>query len=443
MFRLFAILLLLSATPLAAQTGEETAPSGPIAVEADAGTDSAIATKIRGILTQIDGFGQVRVSVSSGVVTLSGNVRSSAELEELEALVTRVEGVAAIRNQVAETTDLSERLTPVVDRFQNRVDTTIAFLPLLAVAFLAFLAITILGFFLAARSFPFNRIAPNAFIADIYRQILRIAFAIAGLVIALDILDATALLGTILGAAGIIGLAIGFAVKDTVENFIASIMLSIRQPFEPNDVVEIEGDIGNVIRLTSRATVLLSPDGNHIRIPNSLVFKSRIVNYTRNAERRFDFTLGIDADADIAAARDTAQAALESLPFVLSAPAPATWVQDVGDSNVLLFLAGWIDQRETDFARARGEAIRTAKSALETAGFGLPEPIYRLRFDDARALLTATETDRQSTPAPQPRPAPAPAAAVQTEKDDTIEKLVEEERETTEDDLLSKQPRLE
>ena len=120
---------------------------------------------------------------------------------------------------------------------------------------------------------PWNRLAPNAFIADLFRSLVRIAFVILGLVIALDILNATALLSTILGAAGLIGLAIGFAVRDTVENFIASVMLSIRQPFRPNDVVEINGDEGKVIRLTSRATILLSFDGNHVRIPKSTVFQ--------------------------------------------------------------------------------------------------------------------------------------------------------------------------
>lgn len=62
-------------------------------------------------------------------------------------------------------------------------------------------------------------------------------FIVGALVIALDVMNATALISTILGAAGIIGLALGFAVRDTVENFIASIMLSIRQPFRPNDTV--------------------------------------------------------------------------------------------------------------------------------------------------------------------------------------------------------------
>jgi small conductance mechanosensitive channel len=114
-------------------------------------------------------------------------------------------------------------------------------------------------------------------------------FIVLGVVLALDLFNLTALLGTILGAAGIVGLAIGFAVRDTVENFIASIMLSIRQPFRPKDLVEIEGELGHVIRLTSRATILLSLDGNHIRLPNATVFKAKIINYSRNDERRFTF----------------------------------------------------------------------------------------------------------------------------------------------------------
>src|SRR3546814_979689 len=75
-------------------------------------------------------------------------------------------------------------------------------------------------------------------------------------------------------------------------------MLSLRQPFRANDHVVIEGHEGRVVRLTSRATILMTLEGNHLRIPNSTVFKAVILNYTRNPERRFDFELGIDANDD-------------------------------------------------------------------------------------------------------------------------------------------------
>ena len=201
---------------------------------------------------------------------------------------------------------------------------------------------------------------------------MRLLFVVGGLVVALDIVNATALLFGILGAAGIVGLAIGFAVRDKVKNFIASIMLSIHQPFRPNDTVEIEGDIGKVIRLTSRATILLSFDGNHIRIPNSTVFKSRIVNFSRNAERRFTFQLSVGSDVDLDQARVLTLGVLEGLPFVLETPQASVWIESVGDSAINFGMAAWIDQNDTNVMLARSEAIRLVQAAYDSAGIGAP-----------------------------------------------------------------------
>ena len=140
-------------------------------------------------------------------------------------MTTRVEGVVAARNEVVETTEIARRLDPAVDRFRDRIDQLIAFLPLALIGTAIFVIVMILGFPIARLRQPWDRFAPNAFIAEIYRQLVRLVFVLTGLVLALDVMNATALLSTILGAAGIIGLALGFAVRDTVENFIASIML--------------------------------------------------------------------------------------------------------------------------------------------------------------------------------------------------------------------------
>lgn len=197
-------------------------------------------------------------------------------------------------------------------------------------------------------------------------------------VVPIDILNATVLLSGILGAAGIVGLAIGFTVRDTAESFIASIMLSIRQPFRPNDTVGIEGDTGKVIRLTSRATILLSFDGNHIRIPNASVFKSRIVNLPRNAERRFTFQLGVTPQADLAHAQTLAMKTLEGLPCVLEAPQASVWIESVDDSWVTMGMTAWINQNDTSIVLARSEAIRLVQAAYDTATIGAQAPAYRL-----------------------------------------------------------------
>ena len=451
MFLVLALLCAVSVTltlapPHGAQAQTIAAPdqpTGAIAVTDNAQKDAAIAQRIRDILGELEGYDDISVTVTSGIVTLRGETLDAKSTARLSELASRVEGVVTIENKVTETTDVAERLSPLMDRLQNRAETAVSYLPLVAVAILAFAAVVALGFFIARRRQPWERIAPNAFIADIYRQVLRLVTVIAALVVALDILGATALLSTILGAAGIAGLAIGFAVKDTVENFIASILLSIRQPFKPNDTIEIDGDQGNVIRMTARATVLLSFDGNHIRIPNATVFKSRIINYTRNDERRVSFDIGIAPDADLTKARQVAIATLEELPFFLRDPAPNAWLSTIGDSTVTLTLAAWILQSETSLVMAKSEAIRLSLARLGEAGIDMPEPTYRIN------ALPAPETAAQTGPAPQAQKTPqaaqsAPATLIPPQEtaaqaETSLKSMVEEEREALADeDLLNR-----
>ncbi len=426
----FLLLLLCLSLPLPVLAQDTTQPDGTISVENSIQQDAAIAVRIREIIHQLDGYNGVTVTVADSIVTLRGTTIDAATAAALNGLVARVEGVVAIENEVAETTDVVERLTPAVERLRNRAAQFVAFLPLMLISILAGLAVIWIGYRIARLQNLWDKLAPNAFIADIYRQILRLFFVVMGVVLALDLLNLTALLSTILGAAGIVGLAIGFAVRDTVENFIASIMLSMRQPFRPKDLVEIEGDTGHVIRLTSRATILLSPDGNHIRIPNATVFKARIVNFTRNDERRFTFTLGIDANADIAEAQSIILAALAELPYLLDSPGPSTWVGDVGDSSITITAAGWVKQHETGLFMARGEAIRLSKARLEEAGITLPEPTYRL----------ITQPDSVPSSTATVAAAPVMALSVHAEEEQDLIRIVDAERaETSEDDLLARE----
>jgi small-conductance mechanosensitive channel len=303
----------------------------------------------------------------------------------------------------------------------------VIFLPLAMIAALAGAVIVWLGLRIARARQPWERLAPNLFIAELYRQIVRITFMIGALVIALDILNATALLSTILGAAGIIGLALGFAVRDTVENFIASVMLSIRQPFRPNDTVEINGDEGKVIRLTSRATILLSFDVNHIRIPNATVFKSRIINYSQHIERRFKFTMLIDRDADLRDVRKLVESTVQNLPFVLDHPAAATWIDTFEPSGVSLVITGWVNQNETSPALAKGEAIRQVQLALSHANI--------VMTDSSQVILV----DRKSTPAPAPSVLheAAKVESVVPATDNDLNRIVNAEREAeSSEDLL-------
>ncbi|WP_333714289.1 mechanosensitive ion channel domain-containing protein [Yoonia sp.] len=425
------VLLLFGFLAIAQLAGAQDT-TAPISTATSAADDAAIATRIRDILAELGGYDDITVTVSEGVVTLRGTTITMTEAAALSPLAGRVEGVVAVRNQVVETTDISRRLDPAIGRFRDRIDQFIAFLPLALIALGAFLLVIAMGFLIARMRQPWERLAPNAFIAEIYRQLVRITFLIFGIVIALDILSATALLGTILGAAGIIGLALGFAVRDTVENFIASVMLSIRQPFRPNDTIEINGDIGKVIRLTSRATILLSFDGNHIRIPNATVFKSRLINYSQNPERRFMFVIPVVRGTDLLVARYLMEDTVKGLPFVLEEPPAQVWIETLQPDGVEMVVTGWVDQTATSIVQAKGEALRQVKLALLNAGIGIP---------DASQTI---EINRDSAPVQVARPSESKAvAAVEAREDAALERIVDAEREQgmTEDLLHENNPK--
>jgi small conductance mechanosensitive channel len=391
---MIAILLVVSLSLLIpANSAFAQATADQNGIDSEAGTiatsdvpvDGDIEQRIRSIYSQIDALSAVEVTVRDGVVFLSGSVANETQAARAIALATRLEGVVTVDDGINRSLDIEGNVRPLVEQFRSDVTRWMQALPLLVLALTVFLLVAYTGHRLAGWNSLWRRLSPNPFLGELLGQAVRIAAIVLGLILALNLLSATALIGTILGGAGVVGLAIGFAVRDSLENYISSIMLSIRQPFRANDHVVIGDHEGKVIRLTSRATILMTLDGNQLRIPNSMVFKAVILNYTTNPERRFDFELGVDADDDPVAAMKLGMEALSKLPFVLNDPEPNALIRTVGDSNIVISFMAWIDQRESDFGKSRSLAIRAVTLVLEEQGFTLPEPIYRLRFDPQQA----------------------------------------------------------
>ena len=111
--------------------------------------------------------------------------------------------------------------------------------------------------------------------------------------IALRVSGLTRLATTLLGGTGLIGLAIGFAFRDIAENFLASILLSLNHPFGVGDLIEVDGTIGYVRKVTTRATILATFEGNQVQIPNSTIYKGKITNYSATPLCRLSFGVGI------------------------------------------------------------------------------------------------------------------------------------------------------
>ena len=288
--------------------------------------------------------------------------------------------------------DLASQFTSAFDQVQAKLVELVAHAPLLLVAILIVLASLWLGRVISQRMRGLRRISQdNPYMDGMLRTAVRALIGLAGVLIALNLLNATSLVGAVLGSAGVIGLVLGFGFKDIVENYIAGILLSLRQPFSPGDTVRIDSHEGKVVALTSRATILMTAEGNHLQLPNSLVFKSVLLNYTRNPKRRFEFEVAVDTHSSWHVAMERGVDAIAAVEGVLRDPAPSTLVRTIGAEGGVLLFTGWIDQRRNDLARTRSEAMRKVRSQLHEAGIAPPEPVQRvmlMRGDGAQAVFS-------------------------------------------------------
>ena len=356
-----------------------------------------LGNRIQRILVSIPAFEDLTATVTDGVVTLSGTVLSAAAREDALELVRSLENVVYVVSDITLETQVDKALSPVVLKIRDYWSNVIAFLPLAVVALVVIAAFWSLAWLLGKWQAPYRRFNVNPLLRSFLRQALRAAIVSVGLLLALDILGATPFVTAILGTAGVAGLAIGFAFKDIIENYLAGIIMSLRQPFRRSDFVKVGDQEGKVIRLTARELVLMTFDGNHVIIPNATVFTSELCNYTRNPRRRFDFVVGVDVEEDLTVVQNLGLETLEDLNGVLREPAPFAAIDALGDFNVLVHFYGWVDQRSADFLKVRSQAIRLVKEAFDRAGVLMPEPITNVRLKQVSAdtpLVSASDDAR-------------------------------------------------
>jgi len=345
--------------------------------------DQIIKDRLKNIFTQIDDLANVEIEVSQGVVTLSGSVPSSDSRAEVLTLTESTEGVVYVQDQIDDLVEVTARLAPAKEKAFDLGKQFIRKLPLVLTALACVVVAWLIGAWFANRRLLYRKFGLNELSAALLGRVLKLLIIGFGVFVALEILDATSVAAGVLGVAGVAGVALGFAFRNIVENYLAGILLSTRNPFSTGDAVEIGEHKGKIVRLTSRDTVLMTYDGNHLRVPNSVIITSAMTNFSRNPLRRFDFAIGVSTDLDLVDARDLGIKTLEGISSILDDPSPYVLIEALGDSTVNLRFFGWVDQRESDFLRTKSESIRLVKIAFDDAGIEMPEPIYRVHLHNA------------------------------------------------------------
>ncbi|MEX2528485.1 MAG: mechanosensitive ion channel domain-containing protein [Gemmatimonadota bacterium] len=339
-------------------------------------------------------------------------------------------------------------LEPALDRLRDELLAFLAFLPLLILALVVVALFVALAGWMGRWRLPSRWSAENPFVRNLLRTLLQAMTVLVGTLLALEILGLTALVGAVLGTAGVMGLVLGFAFRDIVENYLAGIILSLRQPFAPNDLVAMEGHEGKVVRLTSRETVLMTLDGNHVRIPNALVFKSSMVNFTRNPRRRFTVLVSVASNEPLAPVLTLGEKIVSGVPGVISQPPVRGRIHDLSASGAVLRFRGWVDQTVSDFEAVRSEAIRLVLEGFDSSGIPLPPPEYRISMTQgsAKGIPQSATDSGQRTPTAPPTipPDEGRAAAAQAQvvadvsREDDLDDQIREDRATSgEQNLLT------
>ena len=173
----------------------------------------------------------------------------------------------------------------------------------------------------------------------------------------------------ILGAAG---LAVGLALRDSLSNFAAGVMLIIFRPFKTGDFVEAGGTAGVVEKITVFSTVMRTGDNREVIIPNGQIAGGTIINFSARDTRRIDLVFGIGYDDDIRKAKELIEQTMKADARILADPAPAIMVLELADSSVNLAVRPWCNSG--DYWAVRSDLLENVKAAFDSNGISIPFP---------------------------------------------------------------------
>lgn len=226
------------------------------------------------------------------------------------------------------------------------------------------------------------------FLAGIFGSIV----ILVGLLVVFRIIGLTGVISGMLAGAGISAFIIGFALKDIGENFLAGIILAFKRPFRVGDIVDISGMRGQVLTLNLRDTQIKTRDGKDVFIPNGMILKNPLINFTIDGYLRYDFIVGLDYGSNYQQAVDLIRNTIIQVPGVLGEiKSPEVWVIELAESTLNIQVTFWVDtfEREISDAVVKSSAILTVLEALEKADFNMPGRIVELKNYRGKKLKTS------------------------------------------------------
>lgn len=223
---------------------------------------------------------------------------------------------------------------------------------------------------------------------ELVETLVRIAIWTIGLLVALTILLPDLTPGSLVAGLGIGTVAIGFAFQDIFENFLAGILIMIREKMRIGDYISCEGIEGKVEQVMLRETHIRKLSNELTIIPNSVLFKNPVEILTDQQDRRHEIVVGVSYDTDLEEARTVIRRAVEPLDVVDDRKPVDLFACEFNSSSVDFRLRWWSGSAQRDMHDSRDQVIRSVKRALDDAGIEIPFPYRTHTFKQAIAVAT-------------------------------------------------------
>lgn len=230
--------------------------------------------------------------------------------------------------------------------------------------------------------------SPNHITANFTSQI--IGFFLKSIIVftTLYLLGLSSFTNKLLAGAGLLTFVVGFALKDIGENFLAGIILAFKSPFKLDDLIEVNGIIGHVKDINIRETLVKTPDGKDVFLPNSIILKNPLYNYTIDGFLRYEFTVGIAYENNPTEAIKLILETVNKVEEVLKGDkAPAITISELSTNTININVKFWIDTyksiKSSVHNSIRSQVMNDVVQELIEKGFNLPASIIEIKNYDS------------------------------------------------------------
>lgn len=221
----------------------------------------------------------------------------------------------------------------------------------------------------------FRHVVNDLTLENLVKQLAYYAVWGLGILVAVDALGFRP--QTVVTGLGLTSLALGFALKDIISNFVSGLLILALRPFQIGDQIVMEGVEGSVERIRLRATEIRTYGGRLVLVPNAELFTSRLTNNTASPVRRGRVRLFLGYDADLRRAMEVVREAAAGADGVLPEPPAAVRIADLGQDDLVLEARFWTDSRRSDFVATRAAVREAVVEAMRRSGIPLPDPDTR------------------------------------------------------------------